>query len=144
MARFEVEGLFDFSNLINAGAVPNDVMNKMLHAAADIAVKAQKKSANSMLNKGYSTGELAKSIGKGRIKRTQDGKSIKIVFKGSRKRGKSKEVHTSNATIAFYNEFGTRRQRPRPFVRTANAQCEEEAIEAAAKVFDKWIDSQGF
>ena len=49
MARFEVEGLFDFSNLINAGAVPNDVMNKMLHAAADIAVKAQKKSANSML-----------------------------------------------------------------------------------------------
>lgn len=144
MASFEVEGLFDFNDLLNAGSIPNDVMNKMLHAAADVAVEAQKKTATSMLDKGYSTGQLAKSIGKGRIKRTKDGKSISIVFKGSRKRGRRKIHTTSNSEIAFLNEFGARGKPGRPFIQTANAQCEEAAVEAAAKVYDKWLDSMGF
>jgi len=143
MAKFEVKGVFDFNDLLNAGSIPDDVMNNMLHAAADVVVEAQKKSALTMLDRGYSTGELARSIGKGRIKRTKDGKSISIVFKGSRKRGK-KKISTSNEAIAFFNEFGTRRVPGRPFVRTANRQCEEAAIEAAAKIYDKWLDSMGF
>ena len=144
MAKFEVKGLFDFSDLINAGGIPNDVMNRMLHAAADVAVDAQKKTATSMLDKGYSTGELARSIGKSKIKRTKDGKSIEIVFNGSRKRGKRTIRSTSNAEIAFLNEFGNRGQPGRPFIQTANRQCEEAAVEAAAKVYDKWLDSMGF
>lgn len=144
MAQFVVEGLFDFNDLINAGSVPNDVMNKMLHAAADVAVDAQKKTAATMLDKGYSTGELARSIGKGRIKSTKDGKSISIIFKGSRKRGRRKIHTTSNAEIAFLNEFGKRGQPGRHFIQTANQKCEETAIEAAAKIYDKWLDSMGF
>ena len=144
MASFEVEGLFDFNDLLNAGSIPNDVMNKMLHAAADVAVAAQKKTAASMLDKGYSTGELAKSIGKSRIKRSRDGKSISIVFKGDRKRGRRKIHTTSNAEIAFLNEFGARGKPGRLFIQTANKQCEEAAIEAAAKVYDKWLESMGF
>lgn len=144
IAKFEVEGLFDFNDLINAEGIPNDVMNKMLHAAADVAVEAQKRTAGSMLNKGYSTGELARSIGKGRIKRTRDGKSISIIFKGSRVRGKRKIHTTSNAEIAFLNEFGNRGQPGRPFIQTANEQCADAAVEAAAKIYDKWLDSMGF
>ncbi len=143
MAKFEVEGVFDFNDLLNAGSIPGDVMNRMLHAAADVVVEAQKKTAASMLDKGYSTGELARSIGKGRIKRTKDGKSISIIFKGSRRRGRQKKA-TSNDAIAFFNEFGVRGQPGRPFIRTANEQCEEAAIEAAEKVYDKWLDSMGF
>lgn len=143
MAKFEVKGLFDFNDLLNAGSIPSDVMNHMLHAAADVVVEAQKKTAASMLDRGYSTGELARSIGKGRIKNTKDGKSISIIFKGSRKRGKKKVRTVSNDLIAFYNEFGTRGVPGRPFIRTANIQCEEAAINAAAKVYDKWLDSMG-
>lgn len=141
MASFKVEGLFDFDDLLNAGAVPGDTMNKMLHAAADVAVKAQKRTAKQMLNGRYATGALSESIKKGRISTTKDGKAIKIVFDGTRRRGSST---ASNAEIAFVNEFGKRGQDPRPFIKTANEQCEAEAIEAAAKVYDKWIDSQGF
>lgn len=144
MAKFEVDGLFDFSDLVNAEGIPNDVMNKMLHASADVAVEAQKKTASSMLNKGYSTGGLVRSIGKGRIKRTKEGKSISIIFKGSRTRGKRKKHTTSNAEIAFLNEFGKRGQPGRPFIQTANEQCTEAAVEAAAKIYDKWLDSMGF
>lgn len=143
MAKFEVKGLFDFNDLLNAGSIPDAVINNMLHAAADVAVEAQKKEAISMLDRGYSTGELARSIGKGRIKRTKDGKSISIIFKGSRKRGKRKTQTVSNDSIAFYNEFGTRGIPGRPFVRTANWKCEGAAVDAAAKIYDKWLDSMG-
>lgn len=141
MASFKVEGLFDFDDLLNADAIPGDTMNKMLHAAADVAVKAQQRTAGEMLNGKYATGDLAKSIRKGRITRIRDGKAIKIIFSGTRRRGKST---VSNAEIAFVNEFGKRGQAPRPFIKTANEQCEEEAIAAAADVYDKWLESKGF
>ena len=144
MAKFSVEGVFDFDDLLNAGALPGETMNRMLHAAADVAVTAQKRTAKAMLNKGHSTGRLAESISKGRIRRTKDGRSIQVVFKGGRVRGKKKPTTISNEEIAFLNEFGTRRVPARPFVQTANEQCKEQAIEAAAEVYDKWLDSMGY
>ena len=39
MARFSVDGMFDFDELLNARALTGDVMNKMLHSAADVIVK---------------------------------------------------------------------------------------------------------
>lgn len=144
IAKFEVSGFFDFNDLINAEAIPRDVMNKMLHASADVIVEAQKKTAMSMLHKGYSTGELAQSIKKGRIQHTRSGTSISIIFKGKRIRGKRKLHETRNAEIAFVNEFGKRGQPGRPFIQTANEQCADAAVEAAAKIYDKWLDSMGF
>lgn len=144
MAKFSVEGVFDLDDLLNAGAIPGDTMNRMLHAAADVAVDAQKRTARTMLNKGYSTGKLAESISKGRIRRTKNGRSIQIVFKGGRVRGKKRPVTISNEEIAFLNEFGARGIPGSQFVRTANEQCKEQAIGAAADVYDKWLESQGF
>lgn len=143
MASFKVDGLFDLSDIVNAGAIPNEVMNRMLHAAAGVAVKAQKKSAREMLNGKYATGQLAESIKEGRIKSTRDGKSISIEFTGSRKRG---NTTTSNAEIAFINEFGSPRRgiKAREFIKKANRQCENEALDAAGKVLDEWMESQGF
>ena len=80
MARFSVDGLFDFDELLNAGALPSDVMDKMLHASADVIVDAQKKTAKSMLRGKYATGRLAASIAKGRVRRSKDGRSIDIGF----------------------------------------------------------------
>ena len=144
MAKFSVDGVFDFDDLLNAGALPSETMNRMLHAAADVAVTAQKRTAKAMLKKGYSTGRLAESISKGRIRRTKDGRSIQVVFKGGRVRGKKNPTTISNTEIAFLNEFGTRHIPARPFVQTANEQCREQAIEAAAEVYDKWLGSMGY
>ncbi len=144
MARFSVDGMFDFDELLNARALTGDVMNKMLHSAADVIVKTQKQTAQRMLKGRYATGRLANSISKGRVRSSKDGRSIEIGFKSGRVRGKKKLRTTSNAEIAFLNEYGKRGQPPRPFIQQANEQCREEAIEAAAKEYDKWLESMGF
>ena len=87
---------------------------------------------------------MANSISKGRVRSSKDGRSIEIGFKSGRVRGKKKLRTTSNAEIAFLNEYGKRGQPPRPFIQQANEQCREEAIEAAAKEYDKWLESMGF
>jgi HK97 gp10 family phage protein len=141
MASFKVDGLAELEGFFeNMAAMPNDVINKMLHAEADIAVKAQKRTAKSMLKGPYAHNpvKLAESIVKGKIKNTKDGKSLHIVFKGSRKRG---NIVTPNAEIAFLNEFGKRGQNPRPFIKTANEECAEEALDSAGKVFDEFLNS---
>ena len=144
MARFSVDGLFDFDELLNAGALHNDVMDKMLHASADVIVNAQKKTAKSILRGKYATGRLAASITKGRVRRSKDGRSIEIGFKSGRVRGKKEPRPTSNAEIAFLNEYGKRGQPPRPFIQQANEQCREKAIEAAETEYNKWLESMGF
>lgn len=135
--KFEVRGVFDFDDMINAMAVPNGVMNDMLHAAADVIVAAQRKTAKSMLSGKYKTGEVAESIGKSRIRTNmKDGKYIRIIFKGSRTR---RGIVTRNAEIAFINEFGKHDQPARQFIRVANEQCEDAALEAAGRVLDKFL-----
>ena len=52
MARLSVEGVFDFDGLLRADIV----RDRALYAAGDVVVKAQRQTAASMLNKGYSTG----------------------------------------------------------------------------------------
>ena len=144
MATFSVDGVFDFDELLNAGAIPSEVMNQMLHSSADVIVKNQKQTAEAMLKGKYATGRLAKSIAKGRVKRSKDGSSIEIGFKSGRVRGKNGPRTTSNAEIAFLNEYGKRGQPPRPFIQQANEKCRDAAIDAAAKVYDKWLESKGF
>ena len=140
MARFRVDGVFDFEKLLNADVIPDQA----LYAAGDVVVRAQRQSATRMLTKGYSTGKVAKSISKGKIISGRDGKSIYITVKGSRTRGKKKKHTTRNAEIAFVNEYGRRGQPPRPFIQQANERCRDEAIEAAEKEYDKWLESMGF
>ena len=142
MARFDVDGIFDFDELLNAGAILSDVMNQMLHSSADVIVKTQKQTADAMLKGKYATGRLAKSITKGRIKRSKDGSSIEIGFKSGRVRGKNVPRTTSNAEIAFLNEYGARGQAPRPAIRTANEQAAGKATEAGERVYHAYLDSK--
>ena len=67
-----------------------------------------------MLRGRYSTGETARSIRKGKIKKGKDGKSITITPAGTNRRGER------NAAVAFINEYGKKGQAPRPANKTAN------------------------
>lgn len=137
MARLIVSEPFDFGDILE----PDEVMDQMLEKAADVVAKSQKQTAKSMLSGKYSTGELAESIQKGKISGSGQGKAIKIGFKGSRRRY---NTTTRNAEIAYINEFGKRGQPARPFIDTANKQCENETFSAAEEVFDNWLSSKGF
>lgn len=47
-----------------------------------------------------------------------------------------------NAEVAFINEFGKHGQPARPFIKTANEEAADTAVEAAAKVYDKYLKSK--
>lgn len=117
--------------------IPLDVAEQMLEAGADVLVQGQREMAISMGV--VESGQVAASIVKGKVKRTKDGYSISVYPRGSRRRGNKT---TRNAEIAFVNEFGKRGQFPRPFIRTANEKYGDEAVDAAAEPYDRFLKSK--
>ncbi len=142
--------------------LPDDVAEEMLDAEADIVLAAQRSEAEKLgmytgydthnntrdtsptnslpgQTRKYSTGDLAKSIKKGKMQVDGGKRSRHIYFSGSRKRGKTR---TKNSEIAFFNEFGTRTINARNFIRVANEKSAGAAVQAAAKVYDKFLKSK--
>ena len=139
MARVEIEGIQQtMVSMAEIAAMPESVLDEMLEAAADVVVEEQKKQAKAMGV--YDTGIMAASITKGAPKASDDGRKIFVYPKGSRTRYGTK---TTNAEIAFINEYGKTGQTARPFIRTANAKAEKKAVEAAEKVYDAYLKSKG-
>lgn len=140
MAEFHFSGIDELSlSLQEIAEIPEDVVDEMLNAQADVVVAAQKRQATAMGIK--RTGKLIKSLKKGRPKRTRDGsRVIYVTASGTRKSGK-KTVR--NAEIAFVTEFGRKGQKARPFISTANEQSAAETTKAAAAVHSQWLQSKG-
>ncbi|MDE7261955.1 MAG: hypothetical protein K2N78_07875 [Oscillospiraceae bacterium] len=137
MARFEVSGIADLCNdLASLAELPDSVTDDILNAEADVIVDAQRRTMERMLKGRYSTGDTARSIKKGKIKKGKDGKCISVSPQGTNRRGER------NAAVAFINEYGKRGQPARPAIRTANAEAESAAIEAGEKVYHAYLDSK--
>lgn len=136
MAIMTVSGITEITEKMRNGMkIPESVLDSMLDAQAEVVIKAQKRTARTMLKGPYSTGGTEKSIGPGKKTGLSDGKKMTVEFKGSRKRG---NTTTRNAEIAFINEYGKKNQPARPFITKANEQCAAEAEAAAEKIFNKW------
>lgn len=136
MARFEVSGLDELQQFFDdVLLLPDSVTDDMLRAEADIVVEAEKQTASTMLQGPYYQGAVAGSIQAGAIKKTGDGKALDVVFSG-RQHGESL------ARIAYINEFGKTNQPARPFIKTAVEQSADRAVEAAADVLQKHINSK--
>lgn len=135
MTRFEAEGLAKLESLFdNLAKMPDEVIDKMLNAEADIAVAAQKRTASSMLNGPYYKGAVSGAVKKSKAKKTKSGRAINIDFHGEQHGNKISE-------IAFVNEFGKQGQEARPFIKTANEECADAAVDAAGAVYDEFINS---
>lgn len=117
-------------------AVPDSVLKEMLEAEAEIYVQAEK---DSLAAYGVrDTGQLIASIKAGSPKRRSGVLSVDITPEGSRKRGK---VTTTNAEIAYVNEYGKRGQPARPAIREGDAKAEAPALAAAEAIYDKYLQS---
>lgn len=136
MGKLTVDGLSQLSlSMKEIQEIPDDVTRKMLHAQADVVVKAQKEKG---LEYGvHRTGVTLASIKKGRVKKDEWEKYINVTPQGKNAKGRP------NTEVAFVNEFGKHGQAPRPFIREANEECADEAVAASEKVFNKWLDSKG-
>lgn len=135
MARFSVNGLDGLEKFFaHITEMPYWVLEDMLDKQADVVVSAQREMAESMLQGPHNRGAIKKAIKKGRTKRKKGGLVKYITFNG-------KQHGSRLSEIAFINEYGKRGQPARPFIRTANERCADEAQLAAEKVFDDWIES---
>lgn len=140
MAEFKAIGLDELSlSLQEIAEIPEDIQDEMLQAQGNIVARAQRESAQRY---GIQrTGTLIRSIKPGKVKLDKHGSRVLYVTPvGSRVRGGKK---TTNAEIAFLNEYGTRGQRARPFMRDANERSAEAATQAAADIYYRWQDSRG-
>lgn len=142
MARMELDGLGGLmDNLAELAVLPEKVMDDMLNSEADVIAEAQRAEIQRQWKGPYSMGISAKSVKKGKARKTQDGRSISIYPQGTRKRGKKR---VRNAEIAFINEYGAlgRGIAPRPAIAAANTKAEQRAVEAGEKVYHAYLDSK--
>jgi len=127
-----LENLID--DLSSLAQIPDTVIDDILTAQADVIEPEQRKMAKSMGV--YRTGVTKGSIKRTKIKIGKDGKYLDIYPQGKNTAG------NTNAEVAFVNEFGKKNQPARPFIRTANENKTDQAVEQARKVLDTFISSK--
>nr|DAO08731.1 MAG TPA: virion morphogenesis protein [Caudoviricetes sp.] len=138
MANFSVNDLDGLMmDLKEIAELPDTVAEGMLDAEAKIVESAQVFTGMKMGV--HRTGVTLTSITHGRMKKGKDGGKVKYVYpQGTNAQGER------NATVAFVNEFGApRRGIPaRPFIKLANEDAADAAVDAAAEVYDKYLKSK--
>lgn len=137
MAEFDVSGLDDLMlSLQDVADLPETVQDAMLDAQANVVLQAQQSAAQAIAD----TGQTARSLRKSKPRTRKGVRSISIAFAGSRKRG---DTTTRNAEIAFVNEYGKKGVPARNFIRKANEQSAAASTQAAASVYDQYLQSKG-
>ena len=138
MAEISTSGLEELLSDMEAIAeIPDATILEMLSAEAGVIAEAQAAEARAMgvVDKGVTARSITFDK---KLKVTKDGKAIYVYPKGSRSEGSRRRV----AEVAFVNEFGKEGQPARPFIGTANARKGDEAVKAAAEVYDKFLKSK--
>lgn len=165
--RVEFKGIDDVvQSLQQLAELPDEVIDEMLNARADVIVEAQRAEASKLgmyetktthnntrntsatnilrgQTQSYSQGTTAKSIKKGKVKIKNGQRVLYVTPTGSRKRGKKNPKRTKNSEIAFLNEYGTRTINARNFIRIANERSADAAVAAEFEVYSRWLESRG-
>lgn len=138
MARLSVSGAAELQlSHEQLAALPDSLLDGMLDAEADVVERAQK--AKGRAYGVHRTGVTLASITRGKKRKTKDGRAVDVAPQGTNVRG------TRNAEVAFLNEYGVpgKNIAPRPFIRDANEECADEAVAAAEKVYDDYLNKKG-
>lgn len=139
--RFDLEGLEDLAlSLSEIAEIPDDIQAQILNTQADDFVREVKnRGAGYGVGVKKGTGQLLKSIKKGKIRRLNNGLAIYVQPTGSRKRGK---IKTKNTEIGFFVNYGSRHNRPLPFWTDSVAMYEGKAEKKSREIFDNWLKSK--
>ncbi len=136
MASFDFSGIEELmAGLHEISALSDDTVEQLLLAEAAVVEKAQKQTGLAMGV--HRTGVTLDSISHGKLKKTANGgRALYVYPRGVNSKG------IRNAEVAFINEFGKTNQKARPFIKTANETCADEAVDAAAKVYASYLASK--
>lgn len=139
MARIEVDsgsyGIKAVADMIkNLADLPTSVVDAMLQEGVKPVVKALQTEASKLNIEGHSTGELERSITARSPAGAKGKRYIDVEFVGRRKGGRL------NSTVAFFNEFGSKRIKARRFIQKANNDSATASVEAMMRVYDDFIE----
>ena len=138
MARIEVDagsyGIKAVADMIkNLGDLPTSIVDAMLLEGIKPVEKALREEASKLNIEGHGTGELERSITVRSPAGAKGKRHIDIEFVGRRKGGRL------NSTVAFFNEFGSRKIHARRFIEKANNKSATASIGAMQRVYDEFI-----
>lgn len=135
MATFDRGNFDDLAVFMDQLAnMPDHILDDALNAGADILVDQIKKNARTVLAGPYNKGGVAGGVKKKRPTKSGGGRKIPITFEGTQ--------HGERiGTIAFVNEFGTKKQKARPFVKQAIEETKESVTRAEEEVINNYIQS---
>ncbi len=136
MATMTTGGLDEYTfSMAELAELPDSIVREMLEAEGEVIKRGQMQTAVSMLQGPYYRGGVAAGIALGKFKRNAGNATMYVTFEGSQ--------HDNRvAEIAFINEFGKHGQPPRQFIRVANEKNASEAVDAAARVYGRYLDSK--
>lgn len=143
MSSFTVSGLAEFQlDLQNLMELPDEVLMEMGEASAEVVVRKIQKKGHDMGVE--DTGVTLGSIKAKKPVRKPDGVTVTVTPIGKNKDG------NRNGEVAFINNYGKTNvndQSPikkpgRPFFTEGAAEAENEAVEAAEKVYNRYLDSK--
>lgn len=140
MAQFDSVGLEGLMmSLEELAALPEAVVREMLTAEGEVLKAAQIRSAQKTFSAKRSR-QLEASIVVGeKLLKGKNGPYITVYPQGTRENG------VRNAEVGFVEEFGAPKRDidPTQWMRIANENATEAAVDAAAQVYDKWLKRKG-
>lgn len=138
MARVEVDagsyGIKAVADMFkNLADLPNTLVDEMLIEGIKPVEKALREEASKLNIEGHGTGELERSITVRSPAGAKGKRHIDIEFVGRRKGGRL------NSTVAFFNEFGSRKIKARRFIQKANEKSATDSVGAMLRVYDNFL-----
>lgn len=135
----QIDGFEELSKIFNdLKEVPESVMDESLTAMAKVGAEKIKQHGESMgIRDSESSVHILDKIKVQKFKKTETGGYVDVIFSGSRTRNGKK---TKNTAIAFWNEYGTKEQPARPFVREAIEADGDEIAAPGIDIFGDWLE----
>lgn len=132
MARFDIIGLEELEkSFAKLAELPEGIIQDMTLAGADILMNGQM--CEGLAMGVIDTGETLRSLN---VRKEKKGASL-VEFKGKNSDG------NRNAEVAFVNNYGTEKQKERPFIETANTKYEPQMTQAEEQIYNKWLTGLG-
>lgn len=159
MAKFTVHGIDALiEDMLALSEIPEDVVDKMLSASADIALRAMRASLEKLGL--IDTYQLIGSLVSVQ-KRSKDNKLYYLIYprgtrkdmyvgaklrrvsiKGRRKGGQA--IKMTNNDVGFVLEFGAPRKNKKAYqwMRTALEGCADQILSVQTRIYDDWLKSK--
>ncbi len=142
MARFKVDGIDTFIGTFEEILqISDEAKIKAVEAGADIMVKTiqQKGESYGVRDTGMTLDSIVRKNGR----MTDDGAECVVTVKGTRSNGSGarggKTLTKTNADVAFMNNYGTRKNKAKPFFDEGASESENSAVEAATKTYENYL-----